>query len=128
MLFSLFSVVRNPCEGAVAVTDDQQPPAVTDDQPAAAFDNADIICDRTCINRPLGAKHNFSVWAKIARKPSFSEFHFIVYIILASSKDAFSDVTASLPSFVRSERKVMAAVTGGDIRNAIAETKRRRHC
>ena len=77
-------------------------------------------CDRTCINRPLGAKHNL--------KKSFSEFHFIVHIILASSKETFSAVTASLPSFVRSERKVMAAVTGGDIRNAIAETKRKRRC
>ena len=69
------------------------------------------IGDRTCINRPLGAKHNFSVWAKLREKQSFSEFHFIVYIILASSKVAFSAVTASLPSFVRPERKVMAAVT-----------------
>ena len=49
-----------------------------------------------------------------------------IYINLASSKEAFSAVTASLPSFVRSEQKVMAAVTGGDIRNAIAETKRKR--
>ena len=34
----------------------------------------------------------------------------------------FSAVNARLPSFVCSERWVMAAVTGGDIRNAIAET------
>ena len=72
------------------------------------------ICDRTCINRPLGAKHNFSVLAKITRKRSFSEFHFIVCINLASSKEGFSAITASLLSFVHSVRKVMAAVTGGD--------------
>ena len=65
---------------------------------------------------------------KNSEKNSVSEFHFIVYINLASSKEAFSAVTASLPSFVRSERKVKAAVTGGDIRNAIAETKRKRRC
>ena len=35
-------------------------------------DNSVSICDRTCINRPLGAKHNFSVWANIGEKNKVS--------------------------------------------------------
>ena len=52
---------------------------------------------------------------KNSEKNKVSEFHFIVYMKLASSKEAFSTVTVSLPSFVTSERMVMAAVTGGKI-------------
>ena len=70
----------------------------------------------------------FQYGQKYREKQSFSKFHFIVYINLASSNEAFSAVTARLPSFVCSEPWVMAAVTGGDIRNAIAKTKRKRRC
>ena len=59
---------------------------------------------------------------KNSEKNKVSPNFTLLYIPLASSKEAFSVVTASLPFFFRSERKVMAAMTGGDIRNAIAET------
>ena len=52
-----------------------------------------------------------------------TEFHFTTFINCTSSKEAFSTITACLPLFVHSEPWVMAVVTGGDIRNGVADYK-----